>query len=94
MDKTDFIQVNPPLGPVIVLRGNIQTINPAFDENGKLVEIAFVTTASAVMRWLESDAENIVSTLNARFDLSIGKSAAVRDLDKVREVKSLLDDTQ
>ena len=88
MDKLDFIEVNPPLGPVIVLRGNIHTINPAFDENGKIVEVAFVTTGGGVMKWEDDDARRIASILNRRFDLHIGKSP--QGLDKVREVKSSL----
>jgi len=92
MDKTDFIEVNPPLGPVVVLRGNYCLIRPAFDENGVLQELGlYANSRGSEFIYKGNDARKLAGILNKRFDLSIGKSTAVRDLDKVREVKSLLD---
>lgn len=91
MNKTDFIEVSPPLGSIIVLSGNYHLISPAFDENCIIQQLDFHHNHGGTYCFYGDDARRIAGILNNRFSLHIGAKSMV-ELDKVREIKSSLDE--
>lgn len=81
MDKTDFIEVNPPLGPIIVLQGSIYLISPGWDD-GKLAQLDLHTVLGDLV-FMGDDAKSIAKTLNARFGLHIGVRERLEPHQKV-----------
>lgn len=88
MDKSDFIQVDPPLGPIIVLSGNYSLIVPAFDSDGILTRLDFVHTQGRDFAYIGEDARKVATILNKQFDLNIKVSSG---LEGVQEVRSSLE---
>lgn len=90
MDKTDFLEVAPPRGPIIVLRGNYFLIAPAFDADGSLERLSFFHNGGVSQSYDGEEARRLAKLLNKRFELHIGLNPTV--ISTLDAARSFLDE--